>query len=117
MSDECPKCGASKSTSTGKELFGYFKRDYFVCGSVQRGDGWFEESRDCVRGQLATAQERIERLEAVAEAARALKVVEEQWYLTQDADYCGAVVDAGRLEELHEALAALDEGDERGGSG
>jgi len=67
---------------------------------------------DCLNRQLDAAQERIERLERVVEAARALKVAEERWYLGHDADYCGAVVDAGRLEELHEVLARLDEADE-----
>jgi len=97
VSDECPECGMDLVNDPGNH-----------------------SEVDCLRRQLEVAHAEFDTLRwrhnallRVAEAARALKVVEERWYLRQDADYCGAVVDAGRLEELHEALAALDEGDKQ----
>ena len=90
MADQCPKCGA-------KEL----DIDIYLCGSMEGCDGW-EDGKDCLRRQLATAERRVAELEAVIEEVK-------EWHENYPRSSTLGLKDLERiLSTAHEVLAVVE---------
>src|SRR5690625_4327659 len=96
VSDVCPKCGAGR-----KERHPLYEDGVlYDCLSDRDPSGAFGQSAQCLRNQLAQAQERIAGLERVAEAGRrVLPTIEEA---------VGEVYEWPEYEALRDALTALE---------